>query len=114
MLRRLTMLALVLAVSGLVPLMATGGSCADMPCCHHRGTFVANAAAGDCCSPATCTKEEQAIRTATSVSQRYQAAVVVAMMPMMPVVIAHDRGSPGRVESSPPVSTTERLSILLI
>lgn len=114
MFRRLAMLALVLAVSGLVPLMATGGSCADMPCCHHHGTFVANAAAGDCCSPATCAKEEQAVRTATSTTQRHQAPVIVATMPALSVRAAHDRGSPQRVATSPPISTTERLSVLSI
>lgn len=107
------MIVLVLAVSGLVPLLANGGSCAEMPCCHHHGVAVASAGAGDCCSPATCTKEEQAVRAATSFAQRHQAAIVVATMAVLPAV-AEDRSLPRRIASSPPITTTERLSVLSI
>ncbi|HEX7419335.1 MAG TPA: hypothetical protein VF505_05585, partial [Thermoanaerobaculia bacterium] len=74
------MIALVLAVSGLGPLMATGGSCADMPCCHHHGVAVTSTPT-DCCSPATCVKEEQAIRAGASNAQRHQAPALVAVIP---------------------------------
>ena len=111
--RKLTMVVLVIAVSGLVPLMATGGSCADMPCCQHHGTVVSNTSS-DCCSPATCVKEEQAIRSATSAAQRHQTSVVIAVMPVAPAIVVHDRAAPQRMSWSHPISTAERLSVLSI
>jgi len=113
MLRKLTMVILAVAVSGLVPLMANGGSCAEMPCCHHDGTVVSTAAS-DCCSPATCIKEEQAVRTATSAAQRHQAPLLIAIIPLRPAIAMHDPVLQQRVSWSPPASTAERLSVLSV
>lgn len=109
MLRRTVMIVLVLAVSGLVPLMATRGSCTDMPCCHHHAAVVTSAA--DCCSPATCIKEDQAIHSPVGFAERHVAVRAVAVVP---VTVAHQRTFVPHPSSSPPISTTERLSVLSI
>lgn len=59
--KRFLAFALVLVVSGVVPLMANWGSCDDLPCCHVKGMAIGQGTT-DCCSPATCIKEEKGLR----------------------------------------------------
>ena len=112
MLRRITMVALVVAVSGIVPLLANWGSCDDMPCCHHHGVVIGVAQSSDCCTPTNCAKEEKALRASTSVVQRTIMAAVLTATPLQPVMTARDLLPP--LPALSPPSTSERLSSLSI
>jgi hypothetical protein len=111
MLRRITMLALVLAVSGLVPLIANWGSCDDMPCCRHHTVAIGVAQSSDCCTPATCAKEEKALRAGASTVQRTVIAAVLTSTAVQPVVIVQ---SAQPLPALSPPSTSERLSSLSV
>ncbi|GAC1396572.1 MAG: hypothetical protein NVSMB68_13260 [Thermoanaerobaculia bacterium] len=114
MLRRIAVAVLIVVVTGLVPLMANGGSCADMPCCHQHGAVISTST-GDCCAPPTCVKEEQAIRASASIAQRHLlSAAVVAVLPVSPELRLHSETARQHHSWSPPLTTTERLSVLSI
>jgi hypothetical protein len=111
MLRRISLLVVVVAVSGLVPLIANWGSCESMPCCHHHGAAIGVGQSGDCCGPATCAKEEKALRASTSFSHKTAVAAVLTATPQ-PIVIAESSSPVPAL--SPPRSTSERLSTLSV
>lgn len=105
--RRLLIAVMLVAVSGMVPLMAHAGSCNAMPCCHKSGTSVA--ANGGCCQPTTCSRDDQALRTTTRV-------IVAAALRAPVVMTAQFRPTPilrpALLSPSPPLSTSQRLSAL--
>ncbi|HEY3053056.1 MAG TPA: hypothetical protein VGK04_06650 [Thermoanaerobaculia bacterium] len=111
MLRRISLLVLVVAVSGLVPLIANWGSCESMPCCHHHGFAIGAAQNSDCCGPVTCAKEEKALRASSSVVHK---TVVTAVLTGTPQTIVIAQSSSPAPALSPPRSTSERLSTLSI
>lgn len=106
--RRAFVVAIVtIAVSGVVPLIANFGSCEGMPCCHKSGTAIA--ATAGCCGPATCIKEEQALRAGTA-TLSVLATPILAVHNEIPAPIRI--ADPLSVSHPPP--TSQRLSALSI
>lgn len=108
--RRFVVSAVVIAVSGLLPLIAHGGSCAAMPCCHRTTTTVA--ATASCCAQPTCVREDEALRTATTrlADSNFTAAILTFAASPTVASPLHAQFSP----VSPPPSTSQRLSVLSV
>ena len=109
--RRFVIALLAIAVSGLVPLAANHGSCHSMPCCQKTKTTI-SATAG-CCEPATCVKEQQALRAGAAASThtlKFVQAEFVDCIALAPPIF--HLAAP--LSESPPSRTAERLSILSV
>src|SRR5438874_10728986 len=109
--RTVVAVLLVVAVSGLVPLAANHGSCHSMPCCHKTKTAIS--ASVGCCEPATCVKEQQALRagaTDSTHSVKFVPATFVNFVVPTPPVF---HTAAPRSES-PPSPTAQRLSVLSV
>lgn len=110
---RILAFTIVLAVSGLVPLLANGGSCYALPCCGRNETTI-GAADTDCCIPANCVRDIDGLTAAGSVYKEPLRADR-AMPPLLSVrsgLILQKIGGAPR-----PLRVSERLakfSILLI
>jgi hypothetical protein len=116
MMRRALAIATVLLVSGLLPLAAATGFCAQQPCCHahhHAGT----ASLGthpDCCNETNCdtTTHHVDATSAKSIPAQPQLAIV----PLAPQAIAAtlaSHGASGGPDTGPP-PTRQRLATLSI
>ena len=113
--KRLLLVALIILVSGVLPLIANWGSCDDMPCCHRQG-IVIGLPANNCCSPATCVKEEKALRADARAAQVHHIKyVLLATLTVSPPT---STASIAKVDPSLlpslPFSTRERLSTLSV
>jgi len=110
--RKLILCGIIIAISGLVPLAVHAGSCQDMPCCHQRGVVLTSG--GECCSPATCVNEEQALESRSHSGQRHgnQLVAILPHLDPSPVASADAAVNPSKwLEGSPP-TTQQRLSFL--
>ena len=110
--RRVVVMTLIIAFSGIVPLIASANACANMPCCHHRQAAMRSAP--DCCLPATSARQEQVVGIASAKIQTDQTPLAVTALPLQPVLAIGDRAIPPWTSASPPPSSSERLSILSI
>lgn len=111
MLRRFAVAMLAIAVSGLLPLAAYHGSCHSMPCCHKTKTTI-SATAG-CCQPATCVKEEQALRAGGATST-HTLKLVQAHLVGFSAVAPPTFHAALPLSESPPSPTAQRLSVLSV
>ena len=109
MVRKSVMVLIVVALSGVLPVMASWGSCAEMPCCHHR--VAVDIAKSDCCAPVTCIKDAKPLPPTQLTSERTTVHVVLVAMPVEATTV-EQHITPRHW--SPPHSTAERLSTLSI
>lgn len=112
MYRRVLLVGLAFVITGAVPLIANFGSCVDMPCCQPMGK-VLDQAKSDCCSPATCVKEEKVLR-AYDAGQRHlpkqlPVAPHLSLTALTPSCVVQYP-----ICDSPPRTTSERLSALSV
>ena len=111
--RNVLAIAVVLLIAGLAPATAVIGFCAKMPCCFddpHDGPALATNRA-DCCTTITCYEAPSHDLTATA-KVKMAAAMTIDASPgviTLPVVPA---GSRTFESSSPPPTTSQRLSTL--
>jgi len=112
MTRKLLLCAIIIAISGLVPLIAHGGSCQDMPCCHHQG--VSFSATGDCCSPSNCARETQVLKSRSDhgPGSEQPPAAIVARLEVAPPASAVMPVVRSPWFEGPPPTTQQRLSVL--
>lgn len=113
MARQILAFAIVLTVSGLVPLLANGGSCYELPCCRRSETAI-GAANTDCCIPANCVRGFDGLTAAGSVYKEPLRAVR-AVPPPLSVRSGPILQKLGGAPTPPRVSDRlAKLSILLI
>ena len=109
MVRKSVMVLIAVALSGVLPVMANWGSCAEMPCCHHRVSV--DIAKSDCCAPVTCIKDAKPLPPTQLETHRTTVHVALVVTPVE-VTSAIQQFAPR--DWSPPHSTAERLSVLSI
>lgn len=114
MLRTSLLLGIVLLLTGILPVLAHGGSCARMPCCHPKGRVITQSGAS-CCSPATCARETAGIKDG-EIAKRHEKQVaalpaVVAGQSTMPSQAAAEKAP---LPSETPPRTSNRLAVLCI
>jgi hypothetical protein len=104
--KKAVMVLVLFAISGIVPAMASWGSCADMPCCRHAVSIEIETG---CNAPGTCLKESKPLPPTQMTAQRNVITVVLtsvrieAATPVQRTLPRH---------ASPPLPIADRLSAL--
>jgi len=116
MVRRGIAIAAILLLTGVVPLGASSGFCADKPCCHSHGASAAAFASHPaCCNETNCappTRNTEATAAKSIAAQPHLVADVVMVVVTPPIVT---RSCEVLAVESPPTSRRlATLSILLI
>jgi hypothetical protein len=116
MMRRAIAIATMLLLTGVVPLSASSGFCADKPCCRSHGPSAAAFASHPaCCNQTNCAppaRNTEATAAKSIAAQPHLVADVVAIVVTPPIVT---RSCEVLAVESPPTSRRlATLSILLI
>lgn len=110
MLRKSLILGIVLLVTGIVPVLAYGGSCDRMPCCYPKGHVVTQADAS-CCSPATCVRETAGIKNDVA-KQQSSVGLAIAATVDRHVVTSTTVTPISFAPAEAPKATSDRLALL--
>ena len=115
MIHKVLALAVVLIVSGLAPATAVIGFCAKMPCCfdeaHDGPALTTNNA--DCCSTISCYEGPPHDLSVTA-KAKTAAATTLALLAVAPAIPAAPIQRHAFDDTSPPLTTKQRLSSLSI
>lgn len=101
-----------IVLSGLVPVVAMGAACHDLPCCDDTQPAVQRTSS-DCCSPSTCIKQVELLKAGDSSFQASLKATAALPVLAPPGAMAAMRQRLATPSISPP-STAERLSTLSV
>lgn len=115
MTRKTLALAVVLLIASLAPATAVIGFCAKMPCCfgepHDAPALAANNA--DCCTTISCYEAPSHDVTVTA-KAKAATTLSLAVVPVVAVVPAAPTARHAFDDTSPPLTTKQRLSSLSI
>lgn len=111
MLRKALLLGIVLLLTGIFPVLAHGGSCHQMPCCHPKGPIITQSDAS-CCSPATCVRETAGVNNSELAKQHQKQFAVLQAVVIDRIAVTQAAGASVIVPSGTPPRTGERLAIL--
>lgn len=111
MLRKSLLLGIVLLLTGILPVLAHGGSCDQMPCCHPKGQVITQSNAS-CCSPATCVRETAGVKNSDVAKQHQEQFGVLSVVLIDCIAVTHAASLTVIVPSGTPLRTSERLAIL--
>jgi len=108
--RKAILMGVALLLTGIMPVVAAI-TCVDLPCCHHKGTVVAQPNTSDCCTPVTCVEESKAVKNASPSPSALKLIAVVIAPVILPVPI---ETVPVSILAASPPSTSKRLSTLSV
>lgn len=112
MLRKLLLLGIVVLLSGILPVLAYGGSCDRMPCCHHPKGRVITQSNVSCCSPATCVRETSGVKNPEDAKRQLKQFTLFPAVATAFIVVAPDASRTAFFAPPTPPRTSDRLAIL--